>query len=223
MVAGEIDIYPEYTGTGWLTVVQGDPIIDPDELFTSVKNAYMEDYNIKWYETYGFNNTYGFAIKTSVATDRGIETISDLVSLGSDLNFASTPEFFEREDGYPGLVEAYGFDFEETTEMAISLKYDAIENDEVDIITIFTTDARLNNPELTVLEDDLNYFNPYFASTLVRQETLDEFPELDSVLEQLVGLISPEEMRSLNYRVAIDNDDPKDVAIDFLRDAGLID
>jgi glycine betaine/choline ABC-type transport system substrate-binding protein len=223
MLNGEIDLYPEYTGTGWLTVIKGEPIYEASPLFDAVSEAYMNDFNIKWFETYGFNNTYGLAIRTSIASERGIETFSDLAELGSDLNFASTPEFFEREDGYSALQSAYGMDFETTTEMAIALKYDAIENNEVDIITVFTTDARLNDPDLTVLEDDLNHYSPYFASTVVLQETLDQFPELNDVLLELVGLISNEAMREMNYEVEINNADPKDVAINFLEETGLVD
>jgi len=222
MMSGEIDMYPEYTGTAWLTVLKEDPMSDADLMFDEVKTAYMDLYDIKWYETYGFNNTYGLAIKEEVATSRGIATYSDLAEKGSDLNFASTPEFFEREDGYPGLQEVYGMDFDETTEMAISLKYDAITNDQVDIITVFLTDARLEGSGLVVLEDDENFFVPYYASTLVRNETLETYQGLDEVLMLLEGIISPEEMIAMNYRVDVEGDEPKDVAHDFLVDEGFI-
>jgi glycine betaine/choline ABC-type transport system substrate-binding protein len=222
MIAGEIDIYPEYTGTAWLTVLKEEPMSDADAMFDQVVSDYQDLYDITWYETYGFNNTYGLAIKESLATERGIETYSDLAEKGSDLNFASTPEFFEREDGYPGLQETYGMDFEETTEMAIALKYDAIAEDQVDIITVFLTDALLEGSGLVVLEDDLNFFVPYYASTLVRNETLDAHPGLDGVLALLEGVISPDEMIAMNYQVDVEGREAEDVAHEFLVDEGLV-
>jgi osmoprotectant transport system substrate-binding protein len=221
MEAGEIDIYPEYTGTGWLFVLKEELINDPTELYLATKDAYKKEYNIIWSELYGFNDTFGIAVKQELADTLGLKTYSDLAAASPDLNLGAEYDFYERDDGYPGLEAVYGFDFGEKTELDIGLKYEAISSDQVDVINIFSTDARLKAEGLVVLEDDLNFFPSYFAATLIRAETLEKYPELEAVLAMLDGQISDEEMTNLNYLVDIENQDPKDVAMDFLVEKGL--
>jgi len=165
MLNGEIDIYPEYTGTGWMQVLKEEFINDPMKMYTSVKDAYVDEFDVMWTELYGFNDTYGLALKIDLAKELGIKTYSDLAKLGADLRFGAEYDFFEREDGYKGLQGTYGMDFNEIVELDIGLKYQAIGEDEVDIINIFSTDGRLKEFDLLVLEDDLNYFPSYFAAT----------------------------------------------------------
>ncbi|MFW5838847.1 MAG: glycine betaine ABC transporter substrate-binding protein [Bacillota bacterium] len=222
MISGEIDMYPEYTGTGWLFVLEEELITDPDELYTQVKAAYLEELDIVWTEQYGFNNTFGLAVTQTLVDEHNLETYSDLAAISSDLTLGAEYDFYEREDGYPGLQETYGFDFGTTTELDIGLKYQAIDSDQVDVINIFSTDGRLEEYNLKVLEDDLNFFPPYYAATLVREEILDEYPELEAVLAMMDGLISNEDMTYMNYRVEINNDDPKVVAREFLEEKDLL-
>lgn len=222
MEKGEIDIYPEYTGTGWLFVLKEDLINDPQELYEAVKKAYSEEYNITWSGLYGFNDTYALAIQNDVAMEYGIETYSDLGEYSSELRFGAEYDFYEREDGYPGLVDLYGFDFNEKAELDIGLKYQAIGTDQVDVINAFSTDAKLKEYNLLVLEDDKLFFPSYFAATLIRNETLEEYPELEEVIEMLTGTISNDEMTEMNYMVEIENVDAKDVAAKFLADKGLV-
>lgn len=222
MESGEIDIYPEYTGTGWLFVLKNDPISDPTALYEAVKESYDEAYGITWMGLYGFNDTFGIAMKKTVAEELGIETYSDLSEKGGSLRFGAEYDFYEREDGYPGLQETYGIDFDKTVELDIGLKYEAIGSDQVDVINVFSTDGRLAQYDLLVLKDDLNFFPSYYCTTLVRNETLKKYPELTEVLETLTGQISDEEMTYMNYRVEINKDDPKQVATDFLTDKGLL-
>ncbi len=221
MVNGEIDIYPEYTGTGWLFVLDQELINDPDELYLSVKDQYESEYGIIWSELYGFNDTYGIAVKEELAEELDLNTYSDLVAVSKDLRIGAEYDFYERADGYPGLESEYGFDFGKKTELDIGLKYDAIEQDQVDAIIIFSTDGRLEEYGLRVLEDDQNYFPSYYCATLIREETLEEYPELKEVLAMLDGQISNDEMTYMNYLVEIENQDPKQVAIDFLEEKGL--
>jgi len=222
MENGEIDMYPEYTGTGWLFVLKEDLINDPDELYRAVSEGYQQEYNFKWTGLYGFNNTFALAVKRDLALELNLQTYSDLVRVSSDLDFGAEYDFYEREDGYPGLVEAYGFDFSRQVELDIGLKYDAIGRDEVDVINVFSTDGRLKEYDLVVLRDDKNFFPSYYAATIIRQETLDEYPELEGVLEMLTGAIDDEEMTYLNYLVEIEKQDPAQVANDFLKEKGLI-
>jgi osmoprotectant transport system substrate-binding protein len=221
MVEGEIDIYPEYTGTGWLFVLKEDLISDPQQLYTETKDAYADEFEIIWSELYGFNDTYGIAVKQELADKLDLKTYSDLAAVSTDLNLGAEYDFYEREDGYPGLETVYGFDFGEKTELDIGLKYQSISSDEVDVINVFSTDGRLKEANLVVLEDDKNFFPSYYAATLIRKDTLKKYPELKKVLAILDNQISNDEMTNLNYLVEIENKDPKVVAMDFLVEKGL--
>jgi len=221
MVEGEIDIYPEYAGTGWLFVLKEDLISDPQQLYTETKDAYADEFEIIWSELYGFNDTYGIAVKQELADKLDLKTYSDLAAVSTDLNLGAEYDFYEREDGYPGLETVYGFDFGEKTELDIGLKYQSISSDEVDVINVFSTDGRLKEANLVVLEDDKNFFPSYYAATLIRKDTLKKYPELKKVLAILDNQISNDEMTNLNYLVEIENKDPKVVAMDFLVEKGL--
>lgn len=221
MESGEIDIYPEYTGTGWLFVLKKDLINDPNELYKAVKKEYEEKYNIKWLGLYGFNDTFTLTIKNDKAEELNINSYSDLASKSENLKFGAEYDFYEREDGYKGLEKVYGFKFKDKVELDIGLKYDAIASDNVDVINAFSTDAMLKKYDLKVLEDDKNFFPSYYATTLVREETLEAYPELEEVLNKLEGMISNEEMIQMNYAVEIEKKDPKEVAKTFLISKGL--
>jgi len=222
MEAGEIDMYPEYTGTGWLFVLKKDLINDPQELYTQVAKGYMDSYNFKWLELYGFNDTYALSMDRTVAEENGIETYSDLAAASPQFTLGAEYDFYEREDGYPGLVEAYGFAFKETKDIDIGLKYKAIGAGEVDVINNFSTDGLLTEYDLKVLEDDKQFFPAYQAATVIRQETLDKYPELEDILNKLAGQISDKEMQEMNYYVEHDNKEAKIVAKEFLESKGLL-
>lgn len=222
MLSGEIDIYPEYTGTGWMFVLKEELISDPMTLYASVKNEYLNRYNIVWSGLYGFNDTYGIAIKEGLSKSLGITTYSELAVNSKNLTFGAEYDFYEREDGYPGLVNNYGFDFTNKKELDIGLKYKAIGIDKVDVINVFSTDGRLKENNLTVLIDDKNFFPSYFAATLIRKDTLDKYPELKPVIEVLTGQINNLEMIHMNYLVEVKNMDPKEVANNFLLEKGLL-
>jgi glycine betaine/choline ABC-type transport system substrate-binding protein len=222
MEKGEIDIYPEYTGTGWLFVLKKDLINDPNKLYEEVKKEYESKYKIKWLGLYGFNDTYAIAMKRDAAEKLNINTYSDLASKGSSLKFGGEYDFYEREDGYRGLEKTYGFTFKGKTELDIGLKYDAIKSNNVDVINAFSTDAMLKEYDLKVLYDDKNFFPSYYATTLVREETLKKYPELENVLNKLEGKISNDEMIQMNYEVEKEKKDPKDVANEFLKSKGLL-
>lgn len=221
IVSGQIDMYPEYTGTGWLLVLKKNPIYEPQKLYEAVKQAYDETYDIHWSGLYGFNDTYGIAVKKELADKYGLKTYSDLAKVSSELTFGANYDFYEREDGFKGLEKAYGFNFKNKVELDIGLKYEAINSDQVDAIDVFSTDGRLKQGGLVVLEDDKNFFPSYYAATLVRNDTLKKYPELNAVLEKLTGKISNDEMTEMNYLVEIKKMDPETVAADFLKKEGL--
>ncbi|GAA0178687.1 hypothetical protein SH2C18_16950 [Clostridium sediminicola] len=222
MVKGEIDIYPEYTGTGLLFVLKQELISDPNLLYEKVKKDYLEEYGIEWLDLYGFNNTFAIAVKKSVAEEYDLETYSDLAKVSENLTLGAEYDFYEREDGMPGLSKMYGFKFKDKKEIDIGLKYDAIGSDEVDIINVFSTDGLLKKYNLKVLKDDKNFFPAYQAATLIRKETLEKYPELKEILNKLSNQISDDEMIRMNYLVEKENKDPKDVAKEFLEKKGLL-
>ncbi|MCT4632918.1 MAG: glycine/betaine ABC transporter substrate-binding protein [Firmicutes bacterium] len=222
MVSGEIDIYPEYTGTGWLFVLKKDLVRDPEELYMKTKELYESEYGILWLDRYGFNNTFALALEEGKAKEMGIESYSDLSEKGKELVFGAEYDFFEREDGFPGLVKEYGFSFSDEKELDIGLKYQAIGNDEVDVINAFSTDGLIKEYNLKVLKDDKNYFPSYECATLVRKETLEKYPELKDVLNSMANAISDKEMQDLNYKVEKENALPEKVAEEFLKMKGLL-
>ncbi len=222
MEKGEIDIYPEYTGTGWLFVLKENLMDDSEKMYDETKRKYLENYNIHWLNLYGFNNTYGLALKKSLAEELGIKTYSDLANKSGDLIFGAEYDFYEREDGYTGLSKAYDFEFKDAVELDIGLKYDAIESNNVDVINVFSTDGLLSKYNFQILEDDRHYFPAYQGATLVRGEVLEKHPKLEDLLNQLGGKIDDKVMIELNYKVEGENEDPREVAKAFLIENGLI-
>lgn len=222
MEAGEIDMYPEYTGTGWLFVLKNELVTDPETLYEGVKSQYQEKYNFAWLDRYGFNDTYALAMDKSKADSMGINTFSDLAAQSNNLSLGAEYDFYEREDGYPGLVTAYGFNFKETKELDIGLKYKAIGEGQVDVINNFSTDGLLAEYDLKVLKDDKGFFPAYEAAPVIRQEILDKYPELKAILNQLGGKINDQEMQQMNYYVEKENRDAGDVAAEFLKAKGLL-
>ncbi len=222
LLAGDIDLYAEYTGTGWLFVLKGEPISDPGLLYEQVKDAYAKEYQVHWSGLYGFNNTYTLAVSKKVADTYGLTTISDLSKAQGALVFAANPDFLERDDGFKNLVKTYGLQFKSIKEIDIGLRYQALASDQVDVISVFSTDAQLNDEKIVALIDDRNYFTSYYAATLVRQQTLDKYPQLAPVLEKLTQQISNEDMIRMNYQVEGEKQDPKAVAKAFLTARGLL-
>ena len=222
MLKGEIDIYPEYTGTGWLYVLKNEPLNSPAELYYNVSAEYGEKFNIKWLGLYGFNNTYALAVNKDLAEKFQLNTLTDLAKVSPRLIFGAEYDFYEREDGLKGLEKKYGLTFKNTKEMDIGLKYDAIHSAQVDVINVFSTDALLKKYELKVLQDDREFFPRYQAATLVRNETLKEYPEIETVLSKLTGQINDQEMTDLNYQVEIEKQEPAAVAKKFLQKKGLL-
>lgn len=222
IVKGEIDIYPEYTGTGWLYVLKHESVQNPAELYSNVSKEYLEKYQIKWLGLYGFNNTYALAVNASLAQKYQLKTVTDLAKVSQGLTFGAEYDFYEREDGLKGLQKKYGLLFKNTREMDIGLKYDAIHSGQVDVINAFSTDGLLKKYELTVLQDDKEFFPRYQAATLVRSETIKKYPEIEAVLSKLTGQINDQEMTELNYQVEIEKKEAAAVASDFLKKKGLL-
>lgn len=227
MQKGDIDTYVEYTGTGYLNVLdeEFEPGMDPNELFEATKAGYQDEYNIKWLEPLGFNNTYALTLRGEQADELGLKTSSDLKEHADKLLFGSDGEFYERGDGYDALIDAYGYDFKDTITIDPDLMYRAAKDGDIDVITAYTTDPRIPQFDLRPLEDDLDFFPPYDAVPIIRQEVLDANPGLEDSINELAasGAFSDETVSELNGRVSTDGEKEEDVARDFLKENGLID
>lgn len=221
--AGDIDLYAEYTGTGLVNILKQKAIIDPSSTYRIVKKAFEKNFNLIWLEPFGFNNTYTLTIRRTQAKSLGIKTISDIAQHRHMLRPGFDAEFLERPDGYRGLIKHYGFEFsEKPKQMDPGLMYKALAEKGVDIIDGFATDGRIPAYDLQILEDDKNFFPPYYAAPLIRKESLTKYPQLKTLLNRLSGLISNETMSKLNYQVDKEQKSPSDIARIFLSNNELI-
>ncbi len=171
---------------------------------------------------YGFSNTYGLAVRQDTADQYGLSTYSDLAAVSGELTFGGNPDYIELETGYPRLCTAYNMQFQETKQMEIALKYEALIHGEVDVINAFTTDAQLAAKDLTLLTDDGGFFETFEAGTIVRKDTLEKYPQLLDTLQKLNGLISEAEMQQMNYEVEVNGREDSEVARQFLLSKGLV-
>ena len=222
MKAGDVDLYVEYTGTGLVNIMKQNSVSDEKKVYNTVKDYFHKNYEMEWMKPLGFNNTYVLATKKEVANKYNLNSISDLVKVSNQLNLGSTMEFANRPDGYPGLQKQYeGLNFKSVKGLDGGLRYSALEKNETQVTDAFSTDGLLKKFDLKTLKDDKNFFPPYYAATLIREDTLEKYPELRPVLEKLEGKINDEDMRNLNYRVD-GGEDPRVVAEEFLRSRDLI-
>lgn len=221
METGEFDIYPEYTGTGWNMVLNKEGLYT-EEMFEQMQTEYQEDLDMQWLGMYGFNNTYGLAVRNEIAEAYDLKTYSDLQRAAEELVFGAEYDFFEREDGYDALCEAYGLQFKATMDLDIGLKYQAVNQGRIDVMNIFTTDGQLSVSDVTVLEDDLEFYPSYLCGNVVRRGVLTAHPELAEVLEKLNGILSDDVMAQMNYEIETDGKEPRAAAEEFLRQKGLL-
>ena len=172
-----------YTGTDLTGALQMDPVKDPDEALAIVQREFQERYDQTWFDSYGFENTYAFTVSKELAAKYNLEKVSDLEPLADELRFGVDNHWMHREgDGYQGFIEAYGFEFPNIYPMQIGLVYQALANDEMDVVLAYSSDGRISAFDLVILEDDLRFFPPYDTSMVARNEILRQHPELKEIL-----------------------------------------
>ena len=220
MVKGEFDFYPEYTGTGWNNVLKMQGLYS-EALFDQLVAGYKE-LGMSWVGMLGFNNTYGIAVRTEIADQYNLKTLSDLAAVAPQLVFGANYDFFERLDGFNALCQAYGLKFKDTVDMEMGLKYDAIRQKEIDVVNAFTTDGQLSASNVTVLADDKGFYPSYMCGFVVRDEVLAAYPELLEVFKKVENILTDEKMAAMNYQVEVEGQDPEAVATNFLKEAGLV-
>ena len=213
---GEIDLYPEYTGTALITVLKKDVETDPKTVYKKVKAAYKKKWDLVWLDMANASDSQGLAITTKAAKKYGIKTISDLQAHASELRFASQGEFDERSDGMPALEAAYGtFDWKDHAVYDNGLKYEVLKNDKADVTPAYTTEGQLADKAFTVLEDDKHVWPPYNVAPVVRGSVLKKHPQIEDVLNEVSKKLTTKGLTKLNAKVDIKKQDYEDVASDY--------
>lgn len=217
IVNDEIDLYPEYTGTGLISILKMDPLTDEQEVFDTVKNAYAGQYDLVWLDYAPANDGQGLFISKKASDEYGITTISELQEHAEKLRFASQGEFDEREDGLPGLEKAYGpFDWASSRVYDNGLKYQVVESDEADVSPAYTTEGRLSETDkFVLLEDDRHVWPPYNLAPVVRGEVLETNPEIEEILKTVNETLDTPTITALNAKVDVDKEEYEDVAEEY--------
>ena len=219
ITSAEIDIYPEYTGTGLITILGMEALTDQDAVYNSVKEAYNERFNITWLDYAEANDGQGLFISKKASDEYGITNISQLQANADKLRFCSQGEFDEREDGIPGLTKLYGeFNWKSSKIYDHGLKWEVVDNDEADVATAYTTEARLTETDkFVLLEDDKHMWPPYNLAPIVRNEVLEKYPEIADILNKVSAALDTETITKLNAQVDIEGEEYEDVALDFYK------
>ena len=223
LVSDQVDVYPEYTGTGLLTVLKLPTNTNREQVFNTVRDEYKKQFNLAWLAPAPMNNTQALAMKKDVAAKFGIQTISDMAAKASELTMIGPPEFEQREDGLPGIQKAYG-DFKLKKYVAVDpgLRYEGLVNGQADVVVAFGTDGQIAAYDLLVLQDDKGLFPPYQIAPVVRQQALDAYPKITELLNKLAPLLTDATMQRLNFEVDGKKREPAEVAKEFLQQNGLI-
>jgi len=228
LLTGQTDLYAEYTGTASLVYLKHEEVItEPDVLYEKVKKEDLEKNGIVWLERSNINNTYAIAITEEKAEAKGIYTLSDLaeyVNQNQDLIWAIDHEFAERADGLPGMAEHYGMNIpkDNIRTMDVGLTYEALDRGQADIMMVFATDGKIKRYDLHVLEDDKFFFPVYNICVTVREEVLEQYPEIEEILKPIADL-TDDIMQELNYQVDTTGLPEKLVAKNFLTEQGYLD
>jgi len=219
IVNKEIDLYPEYTGTGLLSVLGMDLITDPNEVYETVKKAYADKFQITWLDLSTANDGQGLVMRADVSEKYGIKTISDLQKHATELRFCSQGEFDERSDGIPALVAKYGpFDWKSSRVYDNGIKYDVLEANEADVTPAYTTEGALvRTDQFTLLEDDKYVWPPYNLVPIVRDEILKAAPGIADALNRVSKNLDTATLTKLNAQVDVEKKEIDEVAANFYK------
>lgn len=223
---GDFIGYWEYTGTAWITYLKNTkPITDPQQQFDAVKEADAKN-GIAWIDPAPFNNTYAFAIRSDKAAELGVKTLSDVAALPeSEQTFCIESEFSTRDDGWPGVSAAYGIDVPDgnVTLLDTGVIYTATQKgDDCNFGEVFSTDGRIKALDLTVMEDDQNFFPVYQGALTMDADAVKKYPQIADIIGEVAPLLTTEKMQELNAKADVDGEDPEDIATEFLDDEGLL-
>ena len=222
LLAKDIDMYPEYTGTAFTNVLKRSGVTDPAAVLEQVRAEYSSGFHLDWLDPLGFENSFAMTVRGDDARGRHLQTLSDAAADPMGFTLGAGYEFLTRPDAYGALNRAYSIKWTGPPKsMDLGLLYQALEKKQVSMAAANTTDGLLNKLDVTVLKDDKHVFPPYQACIVVRQEALAAYPNLRGILSELSGKISDTEMRKMNYAVDAQHRPARDVAKEFLDRAGL--
>jgi len=218
----EVDVYPEYTGTAWRAILKKEETLDAQTTFERVQQAYRERFELEWLPPFGYENTYAILVTEALAREHNLRSISDLTAISPELVMGFSAEFYERVDGYSAFRERYSLAFSDTAEMDLGLVYQALQEGRIDVAAGNSTDGRIAAFDLVMLTDDRRFFPPYDAAIVARTEIFEAFPEVAEVLRRLSGSINVDAIREMNRQVDQEQRSAASVALDFLRQEGLL-
>lgn len=222
LTSGEIDLYPEYTGTALAAVVKGDLSGSAEKIYNDVKDYYEKNLQLTLLDPTQINNGYAIITLPETAEKYKLKTLTDLGPVSKELSFGAEGGFGERKDGLPGLKQTYGIEFKDFRIFAkLGIRYSALTSGNIDVSYGFSTDWQIADSKLVVLDDDKHLFPPYYLVPVVRQDTLAKNPKIADVLNKISPLLNNENMRNLNAAVERDKKEPKDVAEEFLKEKGI--
>jgi osmoprotectant transport system substrate-binding protein len=223
ILAGRIDVYPEYTGTALTAILKQGISRDKQDVYQRVKSEYERRFGLTLGPAFGFNDTFAMEVRGEDARRLNLKTLSQATQFAPQWRAGFGYEFMERPDGYRGLVATYGLHFAEQPRiMDLGLLARALKDRQIDFAAGNATDGLIPALDLVALEDDRHYFPPYEAVPVIREQTLQSHPEIAQVLADLGGKISDEEMRKLNYAVDVQHRDTQDVVREFLKSKALV-
>lgn len=228
--SGDISMYWEYTGTGWITYLKNTkPIADPQGQYDAVAKDDLAKNGISWLDPAPLNNTYAFAVKKETADKLNVHTLSDLATLAKSdpksATFCIESEFSTRDDGFPGMTKAYGIDVPKDNVKMLDtgvIYTETAKGNTCNFGEVFATDGRIKSLGLVVLQDDKNFFPVYQPALTLKKETLDKYPALKDIFAPVAPKLTTEVMQQLNARADVDGDDPKTIAEDWLKQEGLL-
>ncbi|MEI6855934.1 glycine betaine ABC transporter substrate-binding protein [Psychrilyobacter sp.] len=221
--SGAIDLYPEFTGTVYVALLNESGLKDPDKIYKLVKDRLKAEENLDYLNDLGYNNKYTLGVRAETAEKYNLTTFSDIAKVSDELVLGASMEFLEREDGMLGLKKAYlGMEFKEEKGLDVGLRYTAIKDGKIDVTDAFSTDGKLITHNLVILEDDKDFFPSYYAAPLLNGEFAETHPDVVEALGKLAGQVSETEMQKMNYRAEEDGVPTRIVAEEFLREKELL-
>jgi osmoprotectant transport system substrate-binding protein len=213
----QIDMYPEYTGTGLINVLKAEPMTDPKAVYAKVKAHYETELKLTWLTPSPMNNTYVLVIRPDTAAQHHLKTLSDLAKVAGQLKLGAGPEFRDRKDGIPGLKAVYGIQFAEDRQFPLGIRYNALVAGRIDAVDGNSTDGQISANKLVRLVDDKHLWPPYNMAPVVRQPALQAFPNAAALLDKVSALIDDTTMSEMNGQVDGGKSEPRTVARAFVR------
>ena len=217
----QIDFYPEYTGTMLTAILKLEPMTDRAAVYNKVKEEYAKKGLVILAEA-PVNNTYNMVVTQETAAKYKLETLTDLAKVSKEMKLGAGPEFRDRKDGMAGLKQVYGIEWKEDLQMAIGLRYQALQNKQIDIVNGYATDGMISALKLKRLKDDKNLWPPYYVAPVVRKEALDANPKIAEIANRISAMLDEATIAAMNYKVDGEKMEPRDVAADFLKSKGVI-